>query len=191
MSFPARFLVDIPELEIYRRPMDFLSPALAERMESHRADSPGAGEKSLAALAGLGESSICDFFAPLGARMLVIEQTMLVCWMRDRMGDKSGHEMAEDFAAECLRKMGGSARVLDALFSNFIGGAESPPQADCEFWVAVTDADALVRHAPAYNLLTRRARKIILGQMRRPYVSAQVADKRKFERELTRRLPAE
>ena len=195
MSFPARFLGDIPELRAFRKPMDFLPPAPAEQAESYMADSPGEGAPSLSALAGLGGSSICDFFAPLDIRMLVVEKTRLVCWMEDRIGDKSAGELAVEFAAECVRKMRGSAEVLEALYANFIagrGGVENPPQAECEFWVVVTDSDSLVRNIRAYNILTVRARGILRAEIDRDgrqYVLSTITDKGKFEKALTRRLP--
>ena len=190
-NFPVRFLGGIPELKDYRRDMWFVSPALAGPCESYHADSPGKGLPSIAALAGLGETSVCDFFAPLKIRMLVVEDTNLVSWMSDRLPEMGVLEMAADFADECLRKMSGSAEVLGALYARFIArdGEENPPQADCEFWVVVTDIDSHKRDARVYDALTERVRRVLRGELSRPYVLAEIIGGDGFGEELEGRIP--
>ena len=190
MNFPADFLGGVPELQDYQQEMHFLSAALAGRCESYHADSPGTDQPSMAALAELGKLSVCDYFAPLGVRMLVIEDTKLVLWMRDRLGDKSITEMSAEFAAKCLRKMSGSAEILSALYAKFAasGQEENPRQADCEFWVVVLDIDAHKINARAYNTLVGRARQAMRNPMSRPYVLAEIVGKDKFGKELESRI---
>ena len=190
MNCPADFLGGVPELRAYRREIDFLPAALAERCESYHANSPGKGQPSMAALAGLGESSVCDYFAPLGVRMLVIEDTKLVLWMLDRLEGKSIAEMSAEFAAECFRKMSGSAEILSALYAKFVasGQEKNPCQADCEFWVVVLDIDAHKINARAYNTLVGRARQVMRNAMSRPYILAEIVGKGKFRKELESRI---
>ena len=190
MNFPEDFLGGVPELQAYRRKMNFLPAALAERCESYHANSPGKGQLSMAALAGLGELSVCDYFAPLGAQMLVIEDTQLVWWMLDRLEGKSIVEMSTEFAAECLRKMSGSAEILSALYAKFTASdqKEKPRQAECEFWVVVLDIDSHKINARAYNTLVGRARQVMRNAMSRPYVLAEIVGKEKFGKELESRI---
>ena len=191
MNFPADFLGRVPELRAYKREMHFLPAALARRCESYHADSPRATLPSMSGLAGAGELSVCDYFAPLGVRMLVIEDTNLVWWMLDRREGKSIAEMSAEFADECLRKMSGSAKILSALYAKFSvtgGWEENPRQADCEFWVVVLDIVADKTNARAYHTLVGRARQAMRNTMSRPYILAEIVGKDKFGKELESRI---
>ena len=191
MNFPADFLGGVPELQAYRREMHFLPVALAGRCESYHADSPGTDQPSMSGLAGTGELSVCDYFAPLGVRMLVIEDTNLVWGMLDRLEGKSIAEISTEFAAKCIRKMSGSAEILSALYAKFsaTGGWEgNRRQADCEFWVVVLDIVSDKTNARAYHTLVGRARQAMRNAMSRPYVLAEIVGKDKFGKELEGRI---
>ena len=174
--------------------MEFLPRDLARRVESYAADSPKPGVKSIPALTGLDLHGlkICDFFAPLEIRMLVVEETQLVWWVSARLREMGALEtVAADFADECLRKMSGSAEVLGALYAKFAArdGEENPPQADCEFWVVVTDIDSHKRDARVYDALTERVRRVLRGELSRPYVLAEIIGKDGFGEQLESRIP--
>ena len=196
MSFPARFLGEVPEFQVYRAPMDFLPAALAERLESYRADwSPGRGVAHLSALSGLGDGvGICDYFLPLGEDMLAVDKTELMSWMLDRMAADDINEMAEELSRKHLRKMSGSAEVLDALYAKFVaakGGRKNPPQAPCEFWVAATDIESQKGDPVAYDALVDRTLHILRGELSAPYVLVSIVDRDIFAEDLESRLPAE
>ena len=200
-TFPSQFLGDIPELQDYRRDMDFLPDGdLARRCGSYHLDSPGAGKPSVAALVGLGGESVCDFFAPIAREMLVIEDTGLACWTSDRRGAGLGaDEMVGEFANECRRKAAGSAKILGALYAKFIvakGGEKNSAQAECEFLVVITDADLAAQwetsDARAFDELVDRATESLqVGNpdgLSPPYVLFDIVSAKRFAINLAGRV---
>ena len=175
--------------------MDFLPADLRGLVESYWLDSPGKGKPSLAVLAGLGQESKCDYFAPLNNRMLVIEDTKLVAWMkwRDKQLGWGLKKMADEFVAECRGKMDGSVRILGALYAKFIAkdDGENSAQAECEFWVVATDIDAHRKNGDvrAYDALTTRSRRILRDGLRFPYVFVDIVGAEGFADNLRERIP--
>ena len=191
MKFSVHFLGGVAKFRDYRKPMEFLLPAFADLVglcESYNPD-PETGKPSLHALAGMGGEHVCDFFAPLKSenRMLVIEHTRLVLQMRTREGE----DMDKFFVAECRDKMCGSARVLGALFVAE-GGEENPRQADCEFWVVVTDIDSHNDEGDvrAYDALREFVLDFLRGELFRPYDRVEITGVNGFGAELENRIPA-
>ena len=176
--------------------MVFLPDKIARLCESYHADSPGRGVKSMAALAGVGDSPVCDFYAPLGGVMLVIEEKNLVTWVKGRMGRNSEEAIVREFAGQCKRKAKGSADILKRLYAKFIaakGGRKNPRQADCEFWVVVTDLDSQNEEGDiiAYNAVIDAVPEMMRGvsnaELSRPFVFFDIAVAGKFGRRLTRK----
>ena len=171
--------------------MEFLPDALADQVESYAADfSPEPGAKHIPALTGLDLRGlkICDFFAPLETenRMLVVEETQLVLQMKEQ-GD-----IDEKFAAECRDKMSGSAKILGALYAEFVvakGGEENPRQADCEFWVVVADIDNHNDEGDvrAYDALREFVLDFLRGELFRPYDRVEITGVNGFGAELENR----
>ena len=201
-SFPAQFLADIPESKDYRKAMDFLPSALAARVESYQADqSPGPGKKRLADLSGLDMHGVmvCDYFAPLGVRMLAVEDTRLVRWVAGRLKDLGDEERADELAEESRGKAEGSANILGALYEKFAaehGWEKNPPQAECEFWVVITDIDDLeqMEETLAFENVVEDVRDMwesAEGRLSPPYVFAEIARTETFAAHLESRLPAE
>ena len=191
MNFPVHFLSDISKLRDYKKPMDNLLPvALAVRCESYHADSPDAGKPSLAALAGLGGEKVCDYFAPLADRMLTIEDTRLVLQMKE--WDPARGELTEFVADECRGKMDGSAKILGALYDKFAAkdGDRNPPQADCEFWLVVTDIDSHNDEGDvlAYEELEESVREVLGEKPPPPYVLFDIVGKQDFADNLAGRV---
>lgn len=198
MSFPVKFLDDIPGIEQYRESIKFLPSDITERIECYRADDErranrkrGDEHSALSVLAGLGQSRICDFFIPLADCLLIVEETDLVASIEHRLKSEKDNSV-DIFVEEFLDKAQGGADVLNRLYSKFIaeqGGESEPPQAKCEFWVVIYEISMYHKGDPrAHDIKIGRIGKIMNQKIPPPYVFAKIVIESQFIQELTNRL---
>lgn len=200
MSFPAQFLGDISELEPYRKAIEYLPKSIAGRIESYHLDSPGEGQQHMAALVKW-NGKFCDFFAPLQTSILVIEDTGLYRSIKEGLSGKEQiqndlNTVAVRLSCEFLDKAKGSTRILDALYIQFFvnkqGGEKNPPQANCEFWLVVTDThedqenDVIVYDAIISEI--RKTLETLKDETTQPYVSLTITDTEEFSEALEKRI---
>ena len=199
MNFPAQFLGAIPELEVHLKPVPYLDASVSGRHRGYKADLPGKKAKAMHALAGLGAFRVCDYYLPLGARMLVIEDTELKASVRDQSA-KSAAALVESHADELRLKAYGSMLVLYRLHvKRFPGNAEwaaALDQMPCQFWVVATDLDSqdsegddIALDALVEHVVMELAKKLP-GRLKPPFERVEIAGVWRFNKEVKAMIEA-
>lgn len=194
MCFPGKFLGGIPELKGRLESIPHLDSPMSQRHRGYKADRPGKKAKAMHALAGLGSFRVCDYYLPMGARMLVIEDTELKASVRDKQAGRSAAALVELHADELRLKAYGSMLVLYRLFvKHFPGDAEQAAEMDqmpCQFWVVATDLDApdaggddIALDALVENVVEELTKKLP-GGLRPFFERVEIAGDQRFNKEI-------